>query len=141
MKLIHFNSSKTFIRFVILISFILNLHAQNSSDTLETKNKKHIGLTVDEFNKLIQDKFILVYLHADWCAICKKQQPILDKIVTEENGRLEFLDLDTEVNPLMYEHFEVDGLPRIILYKNGAIVWQYLGLIQENALRDWIHRY
>ena len=126
---------------IFLIVFGQSLFAQNDTSSHNAGEEKQIGLTVDAFNKLVMGKFILVYLHADWCAICKKQQPILGKIMKEESGRLEFLDLDTEANPLINEHFEVDGLPRIILYKEGKIIWQYVGLIQEKALRDSINSF
>lgn len=127
--------------FFILIVTAQSLFAQNDTASHNSGKEKQTDLTVDAFNELINGKFILVYLNADWCAICKKQQPILEKIIKEENGRIELLDIDTEANPLINEYFEVDGLPKIILYKNGVVVWQYLGLIQENTLRDSLKRF
>jgi thioredoxin-like negative regulator of GroEL len=39
-----------------------------------------------------------------------------------------------EDNPKIAEHFEVDGLPITMLYKNGVLVWSKMGILNRDEL-------
>ena len=121
--------------FIILIFLFSGfLYSQNAlKDSL---NQYPVNMTVAEFNKRIsnQNKLVLVAFSADWCVMCKKQKPILDEIKSEKKGVLEFIDIDMEENPLIAEHFNVDGLPINLIYKKGNLVWDRVGFKTKSEL-------
>lgn len=87
----------------------------------------------------MSSKLVLVYFKADWCVVCKKQRPLLDDVVKENKDKVELLPIDMEDNPKIAAYFEVDGLPVTILYKNGKIVWDRMGLTEKKELLEQIH--
>jgi thioredoxin 1 len=123
-----------------LLFICATLNAQNGTDTIEDNTQEVNGLTVAAFNERVNKSKqpVMVYFKADWCIVCRKQRPVLKEVVNEKKGKVEFLEIDMEKNPLIAAHFEVDGLPIIILYKNGKIVWDKMGLTQKQELLDQI---
>jgi len=121
------------IKYAIHILFFVFLCSkgvgQDASDSLDNVKAGIVGMTVEEFKSKTSNthKLVLVNLKADWCAICKKEAPIIEEIKSENQGTLEVLVLDTKANPLIADYFEVDGLPVLILYKDGVIVWDHMG--------------
>ena len=127
----------------LFIFFGSSLFSQNAVDTVSIGKNDPVNMTTEEFKRAVnaKGKLVLIYLKADWCAICKKQRPIIDEVINAEKGKVELVIIDTKDNPLINDYFEVDGLPMLILYKDGNIVWNYLGLIQKNELLKWVRNF
>ncbi len=125
----------------LILFFTNSLFAQGGSDSTNTRDEGPTGLTIEQFNKRISmsSKLVLVYFKADWCVVCKKQRPLLDDVVKENKDKVELLPIDMEDNPKIAAYFEVDGLPVTILYKNGKIVWDRMGLTEKKELLEQIH--
>lgn len=125
----------------LILFFTSSLFAQGGGDSTNTRDEGPTGLTVEQFNKRISmsNKLVLVYFKADWCVVCKKQRPLLDDLVKENKDKVELLSIDMEDNPNIAAYFEVDGLPVTILYKNGKIVWDRMGLTKKKELLEQIH--
>jgi thioredoxin 1 len=109
--------------------------------TFKQDEPKIISLT--EYNKRVEDKTktTLVYFHADWCAVCRKMQPVIDKLDTIYKPNLEIFRIDTERDKEVAEHFEVSSLPILILYHKGDQAWIHVGLISENDLKKKLSDY
>ncbi len=125
----------------LILFFTNSVFAQGGGDSTATSDEGPTGLTVEQFNKRIStsNKLVLVYFKADWCVVCKKQRPLLDDVVKENKDKVELLPIDMEDNPKIAAYFEVDGLPVTILYKNGKIVWDRMGLTEKKELLEQIH--
>lgn len=125
---------------LVLFSFTTVL-SQNGNDRAGQQNNDPKNLSVAQYNERIaaSTKLVLVYFKADWCVVCKKQQPLLDAVMAEHKNNVELLELNMEDNPLIAEFFEVDGLPVTILYKHGKIVWDRMGLTEKSELEAQIH--
>jgi len=102
-----------------------------------------VGMTVDQFNRRIKatNKPLLVYLSADWCVVCKRQKPILRQVFTETGADAELLSLNMENNPLIAEYFEIDALPALILYKDGYMVWNRVGLQEKEKIMEQLRAF
>jgi thioredoxin 1 len=114
------------------------MQAQTAVDSSANDVYSPVGLTVDQLNTRLQasSKLVLVYFKADWCVVCKRQKPILDAVVAENKSKVKLFEIDMEDNPLIAEYFEVDGLPVTILYKQGKIMWDRMGLTQKKELEE-----
>lgn len=86
------------------------------------------------------DKPVLVDFYADWCGPCKMMSPILKKLKNEMGDRLNIIKIDTEKNPDAAIKYQVRGVPTLILFHKGRILWQQSGVVQLHQLRQIINQ-
>jgi thioredoxin 1 len=124
-------------KYCFLFALLIELSfSQNSISNKEKAKKDPKGLSVEEFMKQVNNpgKSVLVHFEADWCALCKKIKPILDEIAVERADKIELLNINTDDNPEITKRFEIDGLPVMILYKQGKIVWSVQGFLSKKEI-------
>jgi thioredoxin 1 len=77
---------------------------------------------------------VLVDFGADWCAPCKVQSKILDRIA-EESSAVLIAMVDADECPELAARFGVRGLPTLIAFDRGKETARRLGLANEAAIR------
>ncbi len=88
------------------------------------------------FAELIKsDKPVLVDFSATWCGPCKMMVPILDQLKGMIGDRATILKVDVDKNPEVSKFYQIQGVPTIILFKEGSILWRQSGVIQANELK------
>lgn len=93
------------------------------------------------FNELIKDKTpLLVDFYADWCGPCKMMPPILKQLKNAMGDKLNIIKIDTERNPDVAIKYQVRGIPNLILFREGELLWQQAGVIQMPLLQEVIER-
>ena len=70
---------------------------------------------------------VLVEFTADWCPPCRMIAPVLERIATEQAGRLRVVSLDVDSNPVTTRSYSVLGMPTLSLFVGGAVVAQVTG--------------
>lgn len=91
------------------------------------------------FQEHIQgDKPVLVDFFATWCGPCQTLMPVLDKLKDEMGEQLTILKVDVDKNPQAAQHFGVRGVPLLILFKEGKVVWKQSGARPLHELRTVI---
>ena len=91
------------------------------------------------FSDIIKgDTPVLVDFYADWCGPCKMMPPILKEVKGRLGDSINILKIDTERNPAAAIKYQVRGIPTLILFKNGQIIWQQSGVVQANQLESII---
>ena len=70
---------------------------------------------------------VLVEFTASWCPPCKMIAPVLDRIATEQMGRMRVVALDVDENPETTRRYNVMGMPTLALFKGGQIVTTVVG--------------
>ncbi|WP_293931141.1 thioredoxin [Sphingobacterium sp. UBA6645] len=87
------------------------------------------------FNELIQgNKVVLVDFSATWCGPCQTLAPILKEVKEEIGDSLSIIKIDVDRNQALAAKFQIQGVPTLILYKNGEQVWRQSGLLQRSEL-------
>ena len=93
------------------------------------------GISVEDFNKAVSEmQYVLVDYNAVWCGPCKKMLPILEHIAEERKDRLKLLKIDVDYNRVIAKEKKITGIPYLELYKDGKLVWQFTGYINETTL-------
>ena len=87
-------------------------------------NEKH-------FNSSINEGIKLVFFTAPWCGYCQKQKPVL-KELSEEN--LWIGEVNGDENPHLTTRYSIQGFPSFVLFKDGSIVSQFMGLHSKQEL-------
>lgn len=77
---------------------------------------------------------VVVDFHADWCGPCKVMAPIFDELAGRYAGRILFIKIDSDRNPLSTRTHEVRALPTLIIFRDGREVQRQLGAISARQL-------
>ncbi len=112
---------------------------RNDGAELETQSNvaKANGMSVDDFNKLIQSKeFVLIDFNATWCKPCKIMAPYLEKAAEARKDKILLAPMDADANPELVQANAIDALPTIMLYQNGKLIWRSTGLLEEDTLNN-----
>ena len=94
------------------------------------------------FNDLIQqNSVVLVDFYATWCGPCQTLAPILKEIKDEFGDSLTVIKIDVDKNQAIARNFSVQGVPTLVLYKDGQQVWRQSGLLTKSQLSHIIKQY
>jgi thioredoxin 1 len=87
------------------------------------------------FQELIDgDTPVLVDFFAEWCGPCKMMQPILEDTAKQLGGKVKILKVDVDRNPLAASRFQVRGVPTLVLFSKGEVVWRQSGVVPAHQL-------
>ena len=91
------------------------------------------------FDSIINDtRPLIVDFHALWCGPCKVQSPILSEIASEFGERIRVIKIDVDQNPGLASRYHIQGVPTVIIFKNGELVWRQSGVVSKDQLRNII---
>ncbi len=89
---------------------------------------------METFSQIINDeKPVLVDFFAEWCGPCKMMAPELKKFAGE-NKDIRVLKVDIDKNPASANEFNVQGVPTLILFKKGKVLWRQSGAMSAQQL-------
>lgn len=87
------------------------------------------------FDTLIQDdRPVIVDFHALWCGPCKVQSPILKELATELGDRVRVIKIDVDQNMDLASQYQIQGVPTLIVFKKGKLVWRQSGVVSKTQL-------
>lgn len=83
---------------------------------------------------------VLVDFYTDWCGPCKMMAPILKSLKKEMGESLNIIKVDAEKNADAAIRYQVRGVPTLILFHRGRILWQQSGVVQMPQLKSIINQ-
>jgi thioredoxin 1 len=87
------------------------------------------------FNEIINgDTPVLVDFFATWCGPCQYQAPILDKLAAAVGNKAHILKIDVDKNPQVMQRYGIRGVPTLMIFRKGKIVWRASGVKQQDEL-------
>lgn len=84
---------------------------------------------------------VLLDVWAAWCQPCKALTPVLEKLVSEYNGRFHLAKLDADAEQALTMQLGVQSLPTLKLIVNAQVVGELNGLQPESAIRALLDQF
>lgn len=86
-------------------------------------------------------KPVLVDFTAAWCGPCKMMAPILKEVKQELGEGATIIKVDVDQSPEAAQAYNIQGVPTLILFKEGKILWRQSGVVPKNNLVKILQQY
>lgn len=97
---------------------------------------------MNSFSDLINsDKPVLVDFFATWCGPCQTLSPILKEVKAELGDGISIIKIDVDKNQALAAQYQVRGVPTMLLFKNGQMLWRQSGVVSRSDLVSAIKPY
>lgn len=73
---------------------------------------------------------------AEWCQPCKQLSPLLERLITEANGRLVLAKIDVDANQMLMQQFQIQGIPAVFAVVAGQVLPLFQGVVPEQQIRE-----
>lgn len=80
------------------------------------------------------DQLVVVDFWAEWCQPCLMLAPQLDKVAEKFSGKLKVVKCNIDENQDVAMKYGVRSIPNLIFFRNGQIVNQAVGYMNESQL-------
>lgn len=114
--------------------------AKSSSKKPVAKAHATITLTDETFEKevLKADELVLVDFWAPWCGPCRMVSPVVEQMAAEQAGHLKAVKLNVDEAPAIAARYGVQGIPLLVLLRDGTEVDRLVGAVPADRMRAWL---
>jgi thioredoxin 1 len=96
---------------------------------------------MNAFQQLIQSgKPVLVDFTATWCGPCKMMAPVLEQVKRILGDKITIIKIDIDKSPQTAGSYRVQGVPTLVLFRDGNIQWRQTGVMNAQALVEVLNR-
>ncbi len=105
---------------------------------MENKQSLEVEVNGNNFQQEVLESSIpvLVDFGAYWCMPCRMLDPIVEKLAEENQGKLKVCKLNTDENQNIAAQYGIQGIPTLIVFKEGEEVGRTVGVMPKEKLQE-----
>jgi thioredoxin 1 len=90
----------------------------------------------DNFEQMVLQSTVpvLVDFYADWCRPCRALAPVLEELA-RETPNAKVVKVNVDEAPRLAARYRIDGIPALLVFRNGELAAQRAGLQSKTALQ------
>lgn len=78
--------------------------------------------------------------YADWCGPCKTQDPIVEELEEDWEGKANFEKVDVDENQDVANEYQVRSIPTIVIENDDGVVERFVGVTQREELESALEK-
>jgi thioredoxin 1 len=86
------------------------------------------------------DKPVFVDFWAVWCGPCRMVSPVVEALSEQYEGKVDFYKVNVDEEPELARQFGIMSIPTLMLFKDGELFDQTLGVQPEAELKAFIDK-
>lgn len=105
---------------------------------MENSKSLEVEVNGNNFKQEVLESTIptLVDFWAPWCMPCRMLEPIIEKLAEENVGKLKVCRLNTDENQNIAAQYGIQGIPTLIVFKEGEEVVRTVGVMPKEKLQE-----
>ena len=101
---------------------------------------KAIEIKEENFDSITKNGLVLIDFWASWCAPCRMQAPIMDKLAESIGDKAVIGKIDVDACANVVSKYDIKSIPTLILFKDAQVIQTWVGVqegsILEKAIND-----
>jgi thioredoxin 2 len=98
-----------------------------------------VDADAESFDEVVKASVpVLVDFWAPWCGPCRMVTPAVESQARENAGRLKVVKLNVDGAPQVAARFGVQGIPLLVLLRDGQEVDRMVGAVPEPQIRNFL---
>ena len=105
---------------------------------MENSKSLEVEVNGNNFQKEVLESSlpVLVDFWASWCMPCRMLAPTIKKLSEENKGKLKVCKLNTDENQHIAAQYGIQGIPTLIIFKEGKEVGRSVGVMSKEKLQE-----
>jgi thioredoxin 1 len=97
---------------------------------------------MSKFGELISTQVpVLIDFYTDWNESSVLMHPVIKDVAAALGDKAKVIKIDVDKNQELAEALRIKGLPTLMIYKEGQMIWRQAGELDANSIINMIQEY